>query len=162
MGCLMPQANGSCNKKDIPCQLRALQDKFEVMERKLDQDETNFNSTLEKVASNPAFIDAKGANINKFVVDQPDDGKDALILNMKKEIDANKAKIDAIDAKADSNQAEIVAKGAIIDDLKPKVDANEIKINANTGQINANKAKTATNSRNVNANAGQIKQGSYG
>ena len=137
------------------------------MERKLDQDETNFNSTLEKfteqkVASNPAFIDAKGAN-NKFVVDQPDDRVDDLILNLEKKIDANKAKIDTIDAKAELNLAEIKtkadtidAKGAKIDDLMAKVDANGIKINANAGQINANKDKIATNAGNVVKNRANI------
>ena len=158
----MHQATGSCNVKDIPCQLKALQDKFDVMERKLDQDETNFNSTLEKVASNPAFIDAKGAN-NKFIVDQPDDRVDDLILNLKKEIDANKARIDTIDAKAELNLAEIKtkadtidAKGAKIDDLMAKVDANGIKINANAGQINVNKDKIATNAGNVVKNRANI------
>ena len=158
MQCLTHQAFGSCNEKDIPCQLKALQEKFEDMQRQLDQDETNF----EKVGSNPAFIDAKGAT-NNFVVDQPDDGKDDLILNLKKEIDANKAKIDSIDAKADTNLAEIKAKadtinakGAKIDDLMAKVDANGIKINANAGQINANKDKIATNAGNVVKNRANI------
>ena len=170
--CLMYQATASnkdCNGNDIQCKLKTLQDKFEEFQKQLDQDETNLNSTIEKVdnnldkieensdilatklvevAANDAMIDAKGANIDNFIVDKTDDGKDVgnLIINLEKKVDANRVKIDA-------NLATIDAKSALID---VKVGANHDKIEANAAKVDSNQADIDKIGATIDANSAKI------